>query len=104
MDNAIRYTPEGGAVEVSLAVERDKVRLMVKDNGNASPPRDLKHVFERFYRVDKARSRNSSGTGLGLAIVKRIVQMHGGTIHVSSKLGEGSVFTVELAAADPAYC
>ncbi|MGI6201313.1 MAG: ATP-binding protein [Christensenellales bacterium] len=102
VDNAIKYTPEGGAVEVSLAVERDKVRLMVKDNGNGIAPEDLKHVFERFYRVDKARSRSSGGTGLGLAIVKRIVQMHGGTIHVSSKLGEGSVFTVELAAADPA--
>jgi heavy metal sensor kinase len=98
--NAIKYTPEAG--EVSVTVERSDhtAILEVSDNGMGIPARSLPHVFERFYRADKARSRNSGGAGLGLAIVKAICTAHGAAIKVSSKEGQGSRFTVELPVLD----
>ena len=97
VDNAIKYTPEGGAVVVRLE-QADDVRatFAVMDSGIGIAPEDLDKVFERFYRVDKARSREMGGNGLGLAIAAEIVKIHSGKISVASKLGEGTKFTVEL--------
>jgi heavy metal sensor kinase len=94
--NAIKYTHEGGAVEVSVRGVGDVALLEVSDNGAGISDQALPHVFERFYRADKARSRNSGGAGLGLAIAKAICTAHGAEIKVSSEEGRGSRFTVEL--------
>ncbi len=96
IDNAVKYTPRGGSVTVSLEDDGGEALLKVRDTGIGIPPEDAKHVFDRFYRVDKARSRATGGTGLGLSIVRQMVQLHGGTITVDSTPGEGSVFTVRL--------
>jgi len=95
LDNAIKYTPAGGSVTVSAHAEEDRVRIVVQDTGTGIPPRDLPRIFERFYRVDSARSRDEGGTGLGLAIVKHIVQLLGGTVSAEST-GHGSSFFVTL--------
>ena len=95
-DNAIKYTPDNGHIAVSLGEKDDCIVWRVKDDGVGIPPEDQEHIFERFYRVDKARSRETGGTGLGLSIVKQLVAMHGGTISVVSASGNGAVFTVEL--------
>ncbi len=96
LDNGVKYTPSGGRIAVSL-VERDgSVAVTVTDSGIGIPEDDLPHVFERFYRVDRARSRAHGGTGLGLAIGRWIVEVHGGTITVQSELERGSVFHVHL--------
>ena len=97
LDNAIKYGREGGAITIS-ATERDQreVEISVRDNGIGIPKEDLLRVFERFYRVDKGRSRELGGTGLGLSIVKHIVQAHAGRIRVESQLGQGSMFYVTL--------
>jgi two-component system phosphate regulon sensor histidine kinase PhoR len=100
VDNAIRYTKPGGRVEVTLASEDGDVALRVADTGIGIPSRDLPRVFERFYRVDRARSRETGGTGLGLSIVKHVVENHGGTVSVESELGRGSAFEVRLPAAE----
>ncbi len=94
--NAIKYTQEGGEVEVNVRGDRGTAVLEVADNGAGISAKALPHVFERFYRADKARSRNSGGAGLGLAIVKAICTAHGAEIKVSSEEGQGSRFTVEL--------
>ncbi|MBA4537097.1 PAS domain-containing protein [Bacillus aquiflavi] len=96
INNGITYTPQGGVVKVKLIDERDQVIIDVIDTGIGIEEKELPRIFERFYRVDKARSRNSGGTGLGLAIVKHIVEAHKGTIIVRSKVGEGTVFSVKL--------
>jgi two-component system, OmpR family, phosphate regulon sensor histidine kinase PhoR len=98
IDNAIKYTPEGGSVRVAcmLAAGGDAVAVEVADSGIGIPRDDLPRVFERFYRVDKARSRELGGTGLGLSIVKHLVQSIGGQITVDSRVGAGSRFTVQL--------
>lgn len=97
VDNAIKYTPEGGAVLVRLEqVDDRRVVFAVMDSGIGIASEDLDKVFERFYRVDKARSREMGGNGLGLAIAAEIVKLHEGKISVASKLGEGTKFTVEL--------
>jgi len=97
VDNAIKYTPEGGAVLVRLEkVDNVRAVFAVMDSGIGIAPEDLDKVFERFYRVDKARSREMGGNGLGLAIAAEIVKLHEGKISVESKLGEGTKFTVEL--------
>jgi signal transduction histidine kinase len=99
VDNAIRYTRPGGRVDVRLAPADGEVVLTVADTGVGIPSRDLGRVFERFYRVDRARSRETGGTGLGLSIVKHVVENHGGTVTVRSELGVGSTFEVRLPAA-----
>ena len=100
-DNAVKYTPPGGAVRVELAKSGKKAVITVTDNGIGIPAKDVPHIFDRFYRVDKARSRETGGTGLGLAIVKQIVNLHGGEISFTSEEGVGSVFTVELPVSGP---
>ena len=96
VDNAIKYTPEGGRVTLSLYREDGWVRIQVADTGIGIPPEDLPHIFERFYRVDKARSREKGGTGLGLSIARWIAEAHGGRIEVESQVGKGTTFTVWL--------
>ncbi|MGH2657326.1 MAG: ATP-binding protein [Actinomycetota bacterium] len=96
LDNAVRYSPEGGRVDVRL-VERDgRAVLEVEDTGIGIPTRDLPRIFERFYRVDRARSRETGGTGLGLSIARHIAERHGGRIEAESELGRGSTFRVTL--------
>ncbi len=99
LDNAIRYTKPGGRVDVGLRPANGAVALIVEDTGLGIPSRDLPRIFERFYRVDRARSRETGGTGLGLSIVKHVVENHGGTVTVSSELGRGTTFEVRLPAA-----
>lgn len=94
--NAIRYNHEGGEVTIKLKATKKNVRVAVKDNGQGIPPEDLKRIFERFYRVEKSRSREKGGTGLGLAIVKHILEGHKSKIAVSSTVGKGSVFSFAL--------
>ncbi|MCU0679252.1 MAG: ATP-binding protein [Planctomycetes bacterium] len=94
--NGIKYTKPGGRVSVWAEKDEAEARIMVKDNGIGIPAEDLPFIFERFYRVDKARSRNEGGSGLGLAIAKWVAEAHHGSITVQSMLGQGSVFTVHL--------
>ncbi|HEX9257697.1 MAG TPA: ATP-binding protein [Actinomycetota bacterium] len=96
IDNAVRYTPSGGRVDVSVSAEDGRVVLQVADTGMGIPQRDLSRVFERFYRVDRARSRETGGTGLGLAIVRHVAENHGGEVTVRSELSAGSTFVVRL--------
>jgi len=96
LDNARKYTEPGGRIEVRVEEVHDHVRLEVEDSGVGIPAADLPRIFERFYRVDKARSRDLGGTGLGLAIVKHLAQAHGGEVSVRSTPGAGSTFTVLL--------
>jgi len=96
LDNAIRYSPDGGEVRATLRHRDGQIELQVADTGLGIPARDLDRVFERFYRVDPARSRGTGGTGLGLAIVRHVAQSHGGDVEVRSVLGTGSTFIVRL--------
>lgn len=96
LTNAVRYNVAGGRVEVALRRREDAYELVVADTGVGIPQEDLDRVFERFYRVDVARSRETGGTGLGLSIVRHAVRRHGGTVAVDSLLGEGSTFRVRL--------
>lgn len=96
IDNAIKYTPSGGRVELRVVRDGDEVTFSVADTGEGIPPEDLQRIFERFYRVDKARSRQRGGTGLGLSICKWIAEAHGGKISAESELGRGSKFHVSL--------
>jgi signal transduction histidine kinase len=102
VENALRYTPRGKAIELSLQRVGRKAVLVVADEGVGIAPEHLPHIFERFYRVDKARSRQSGGSGLGLAIVDYLVRTHGGTIEVTSVPGQGTRFTIRLPLADEA--
>jgi two-component system, OmpR family, phosphate regulon sensor histidine kinase PhoR len=94
ISNSITYTPMDGEVKVYIKEKDEMIQFRVKDTGIGIKEKEIPRIFERFYRVDKARSRNSGGTGLGLAIVKHLVEAHHGTIDVKSKLGEGSEFTI----------
>jgi two-component system, OmpR family, phosphate regulon sensor histidine kinase PhoR len=96
ISNAIVYTPKGGDVTISVTEDAKKVHVSIKDNGMGITEEELPRIFERFYRVDKARSRNSGGTGLGLAIVKHIIEAHEGDIEVDSEVNKGTTFTVSL--------
>jgi len=96
LDNAIRYTPEGGRVSINLQRQNGKALLSVTDSGIGIPAKDLPRIFERFYRVDRARARETGGTGLGLSIVRHIAESHGGSVTADSELGRGSTFTVSL--------
>ena len=93
LDNAHKYTPERGRIDCQWERDRNEVLLKVKDTGVGIPLEHQARLFERFYRVDKARSREQGGTGLGLSIVKHIVQKHGGSVSVESSPTEGSTFT-----------
>jgi two-component system, OmpR family, phosphate regulon sensor histidine kinase PhoR len=94
--NAVNYSPEGSAVEVSLVEAADEIVISVRDQGPGVPREHLSRLFERFYGVYKARSRDLGGTGLGLAIVKHIAQAHGGRVSVDSRVGQGSTFRIHL--------
>jgi two-component system phosphate regulon sensor histidine kinase PhoR len=96
LDNALKYTPENGSITISANEADGMVAIAVTDTGIGIPPKDLPRIFERFYRVDTARSREQGGTGLGLAIVKHIIQQHGGSVAVESTPGKGSTFSVSL--------
>ncbi|WP_369902318.1 two-component system histidine kinase PnpS [Bacillus manliponensis] len=96
INNAILYTPAGGEVSVKLFDDADHVYVKVSDTGIGIRKEEIPRIFERFYRVDKARSRNTGGTGLGLSIVKHLVEAHEGTITVESEIGKGTTFTVAL--------
>ena len=98
LDNAVTYSEPGGTVRVSAVTAGDELQLSVTDTGCGIEAEHLPRLFERFYRVDKARSRKLGGTGLGLSIAKHIVGAHGGTITVASRVGEGSTFTIHLPA------
>jgi two-component system phosphate regulon sensor histidine kinase PhoR len=99
VSNAIRYTPEGGSVTVSWGKEANEVFVSVADTGIGIAPEHQSRIFERFYRVDKARSRELGGTGLGLSIVKHLVQVLGGSVRLTSKVGKGSTFQIRVPAA-----
>lgn len=99
VDNAIKYTPENGSVKISGSTQDGFVKIDIEDTGIGIPKKDLPRIFERFYRVDKARSRELGGTGLGLSIVKHIAQAHGGDVHVASTPGKGSIFSFVIPAA-----
>ena len=96
LDNAIKYSDEGGPVAISVSRHAEEITIEVRDEGCGIDREDIPRLFERFYRVDKARSRKLGGTGLGLAIVKHIMQAHGGSVIVASTPGEGSTFTLHL--------
>jgi heavy metal sensor kinase len=98
LDNALRYTPPGGAVTVRLQAVGEGVAVSVEDTGHGIEPEHLPHLFERFYRTDRARAKDSGGTGLGLPIVKEIAEAHGGSISATSQTDKGSIFTLRLPA------
>jgi two-component system phosphate regulon sensor histidine kinase PhoR len=101
LDNAVKYTPEGGRISLRGRLDGERVRLSVRDSGVGIPPQHLPRLFERFYRVDPGRSRALGGTGLGLSIVKHLVSAMGGELEVDSQPGEGSEFSVLLLSASP---
>jgi two-component system sensor histidine kinase SenX3 len=100
LDNAIKYAGSGAPVEIGARVEGERVALCVRDHGIGIPTRDLERIFERFYRVDRARSRETGGTGLGLSIVWHVARAHGGDVTVESREGEGSLFTLHVPTGD----
>ena len=100
MENGIKYNEPGGQVDVTVKREAGKVDIVVKDTGIGIPKESQERVFERFYRVDKGRTRKTGGTGLGLAIVKHIVLLYGGTISLESAPGKGSTFTMTFRPAE----
>jgi two-component system phosphate regulon sensor histidine kinase PhoR len=101
IDNALRHTPAKGTVCVRLDAPESRAVLQVADTGEGIPASELPRVFERFYRVDKARTRQTGGTGLGLAIVRHVAEAHGGTVRVDSELARGTTFTVTIPVAGP---
>ncbi|HEX2097688.1 MAG TPA: HAMP domain-containing sensor histidine kinase, partial [Rubrobacteraceae bacterium] len=96
LDNAIKYSDPGAQVDISVLEDADYVRVRISDTGFGIPEEDLPYIFDRFYRVNKDRSRATGGSGLGLAISKQIVELHGGSLSVRSEVGVGSTFDVQL--------
>ena len=96
IDNASKYSPAESAITVDVIDHEQFVTISISDNGPGIEPEHLPRIFERFYRVDKNRSRDVGGTGLGLAIVKHIIEAHGGKISVSSEVGKGTSFSFDL--------
>ena len=96
LENAVRHTPEDGQVAASVEADNGVATIAVADTGSGIPAADLTRIFERFYRVDAARSRSTGGTGLGLAIVKHVAELHGGWVEVESRLGQGSTFRIRV--------
>jgi len=101
LDNAMQYTPAGGQITVSASADDAEVTFTVSDTGIGIPRADQSRIFERFYRVDVARSREVGGTGLGLSISKHLVEVHGGRIWVESEVGQGSRFHFTVPIFDP---
>ena len=96
LDNAIKYSPEGKSITITVTKLGSYIEMRIQDNGNGIKKEHLTKIFNRFYRVDRGRSRNEGGTGLGLAIVKHIIQYHNGKIDVTSTKGSGSCFKISL--------
>jgi signal transduction histidine kinase len=96
LSNAYKYMKDKGEVLVSLNIENNSITIKVKDNGIGISKKDIPYIFERFYRTDMSRNKNTGGSGIGLTITKTLVEAHGGKISVESKLGEGTVFTVRF--------
>jgi two-component system phosphate regulon sensor histidine kinase PhoR len=99
LDNALKYTPSGGRITIDVQKEGENFNVAIQDTGAGIPPADVAHIFERFYRADKARTREQGGTGLGLSIVKHIVQSHGGTVRAESVHGKGTTVILTFPAA-----
>jgi len=102
LENAVKFSQSGSAVELAVVDEGEEVHLVVTDHGIGIPASELERIFERFYRVDKARSRELGGTGLGLSIVKHLAQAMHGSVHAASRPGQGTTFTIRLPAAHDA--
>jgi two-component system phosphate regulon sensor histidine kinase PhoR len=98
IDNAIKFNRECGSVTVVFSDDAGKNLISVIDTGEGIVPENLQRIFERFYRIDRGRTRNVGGTGLGLAIVKHLARLHGGEVFVASTLGRGTTFSIELPA------
>jgi len=96
LHNAVKFTPEGGKIRVTLVREQPGILCRISDTGAGIPEEDRMHIFERFYKADKARDRVLGGSGLGLSLVKKIVELHGGTVTAESEVGKGSMFAVTL--------
>jgi two-component system phosphate regulon sensor histidine kinase PhoR len=96
LENAVKFTESGGGIELRARALPNEIEICVEDNGQGIPPADLPHIFERFYRADKARTRELGGTGLGLSIVKHIIQLHGGNVSAESKYGKGTTIALHL--------
>ena len=96
LDNALKYADQGSTVSIDARAKKNNIVIIVSDAGRGIPEEDLPHIFERFYRVDKSRSRTSGGTGLGLAIAKKIVEAHGGSIYAASEYGKGTNMIITL--------
>ena len=92
----MRHSSEGGHIRVTVALEREGVDIQVKDDGTGIPPESLPYLFERFYRVDRSRSRDQGGTGLGLAIARQLARAHGGSLSAQNHSSGGAVFTLHL--------
>ena len=101
LTNAVNYTPSGGTVTVSVSTTEDDVQVCVSDTGPGIPEDQIPHVFERFYRVDRSRSRATGGTGLGLTIARRLVEAHGGRVTLESRIGQGATFCIILPKSGP---
>jgi len=98
VNNAVKYSEPDKTVEIDIGVSKTQISISVKDNGYGIPQNHIERLFERFYRVDKARTRQEGGTGLGLAIVKHIAQVHNGEVNAISEFGKGSLFTITIPA------
>ncbi|MGF7429280.1 ATP-binding protein [Thermoanaerobacterium thermosaccharolyticum] len=96
LDNALKYTDVDGNIKISVEEVDKNVAIMIKDDGIGIPQEDIPYIFDRFYRVDKARSKETGGMGLGLSIAKLIVELHGGKIDVNSQLNKGSEFKITI--------
>jgi signal transduction histidine kinase len=96
LENAVHYSPEGGRIELGARIADGRVLLTVGDHGPGLPEADLGRVFERFYRVEKSRTRDQGGTGLGLSIVRHLVELHGGRVHAENRREGGAIFTISL--------
>jgi len=96
LSNSIKYSPEGTVIQVSMETTEKYYRVFIKDQGMGIPQESIPRIFERFYRVDKARARAMGGTGLGLAIVKEIMEEHGGRVHVTSQFGGGTTMVLRF--------
>ena len=104
LDNALNHTPSGGTVTIAVSPDKDGILVSVSDTGEGIPAEHLPYIFERFYRVDDARSRKTGGAGLGLAIAKQMVELHGGRIWVESEVGKGSKFSFTSACNSTKAC